>query len=353
MDKLEQARIEIDAIDKEMARLFAARMDAVRHVVAYKQAHDLPILDAQREEAVVQKNLALLPDAAYAAFYEDFLRHNMRLSRQLQTQLMGADTVAYQGVQGAFSHIALRALFPRGKALAFATWSEVFDAVASGTAACGVLPFENSHAGDVSEVLDLCFAHKNLCVQQVYDLPVSQNLLCVPGATLADIKTVLSHPQALSQSAKFIKSLGFATQSCANTAAAAQSVAQQADKSIAAIASAETAALYGLTMLVRDINTSTDNTTRFIVIGKEMQRSGNRFSLLFTVDHTAGQLARVMQTVGALGFNMECIKSRPMPHVPWEYYFYTELVGTLTEDLHTALSTVCKTVRILGVYDRA
>ena len=243
-------------------------------------------------------------------------------------------------------------MFQHVKALPFATWGEVFDAVENGQAACGVLPFENSHAGDVSEVLDLCFAHEHLYVQQVYDLPVSQNLLCVPGATLADIKTVLSHPQALSQSAKFIKSLGLITQTCANTAAAAQAVAQQADKSVAAIASAETAALYGLEMLVTEINTSTDNTTRFIVIGKEMQQKGNRFSLLFTVDHTAGQLARVMQTVGALGFNMECIKSRPMPHVPWEYYFYTELVGTLHEELLAALHSVCKTVRILGVYDR-
>ncbi|MEG2930459.1 MAG: bifunctional chorismate mutase/prephenate dehydratase, partial [Ruthenibacterium sp.] len=75
-----------------------------------------------------------------------------------------------------------------------------------------------------------------------------------------------------------------------------------------------------------------------------------RFSLLFTVEHTAGSLARVMETVGALGYNMECIKSRPMPHVPWQYYFYTELVGALTEDLLCAMRGVCKTVRVLGTY---
>ena len=90
---------------------------------------------------------------------------------------------------------------------------------------------------------------------------------------------------------------------------------------MAAIASLETAALYGLSVLAENINTSETNTTRFIVIGRRMNAAGNRFSLLFTVDHRAGRLARVMQLIGAMGFNLECIKSRPMPNVPWEYYF--------------------------------
>ncbi|MEG1176173.1 MAG: prephenate dehydratase domain-containing protein [Ruthenibacterium sp.] len=362
MDELAAARTEIDTVDKEMALLFCRRMDAVRQVAAYKKAHGIPVLDASREESVLAKNAALLPCAQYAEWYADFIRHNMALSRAMQKRMLCADTVAYQGVEGAFSHIALRALFPHCTEAPRATWDEVFDAVLSGDAAAGVLPFENSHAGDVAEVLDLCFAHPEIRVCAVYDLPVSQNLLCVPGATLADLKTVLSHPQALSQSARFLKSLALQTQGFANTAAAAKQVASAADKSVAAIASAETAALYGLEVLVRDVNESADNTTRFIVIEKGAAGAAlsgtagadggdaQRFSLLFTVEHTAGSLARVMETVGALGYNMECIKSRPMPHVPWQYYFYTELVGALTEDLLCAMRGVCKTVRVLGVY---
>ena len=97
-----------------------------------------------------------------------------------------------------------------------------------------MLPFENSHAGDVSEVLDLCYAHRDICVCDVYDLPVSQNLLGVPGAHLSDVKKAVSHPQALQQSAKFIRSLGLETQAFQNTAAAAKSVAEAGDKSVAA-----------------------------------------------------------------------------------------------------------------------
>ena len=340
-NELEQARREIDAVDAEMAALFCRRMDAVRRVAAYKQARGLPVLDASREDA---------------EYYEDFIRHTMGLSRAFQRAVLGMGTVAYQGVEGAFSHIALTRLFQHVRAQAYPTWAEVFDAVAGGDAAYGVLPFENSHAGDVSEVLDLCYAHRDICVCDVYDLPVSQNLLGVPGAHLSDVKKAVSHPQALQQSAKFIRSLGLETQAFQNTAAAAKSVAEAGDKSVAAIASLETAALYGLSVLAENINTSETNTTRFIVIGRRMNAAGNRFSLLFTVDHRAGRLARVMQLIGAMGFNLECIKSRPMPNVPWEYYFYVEVVGDLSaeksKELLDTLSGVCRTVRVLGVYDR-
>ena len=134
-------------------------------------------------------------------------------------------------------------------------------------------------------------------------------------------------------------------------------MAEGGDKSLAAIASAETAALYGLKVLAADINSDGDNTTRFIVISKTQAAAGDRFSLLFTVEHKAGMLARVIQAIGAAGFNMESIKSRPKPGVPFEYYFYVELVGRTDSDgaraLLKELGGVCDTVRVLGVYSRS
>ena len=118
----------------------------------------------------------------------------------------------------------------------------------------------------------------------------------------------------------------------------------------------ETAALYGLEVLVPSINTDGDNTTRFIVLSREKPTGGNRFSLLFTVDNKPGKLGEVIQIIGASGFNMESIKSRPMPHVPFEYYFYVELVGDPTADETAALlrelDRTCRTVRLLGVYTK-
>ena len=121
---------------------------------------------------------------------------------------------------------------------------------------------------------------------------------------------------------------------------------------LGAIASRETAALYGLQVLCPDISRERDNTTRFMVIGKEPPQMGNRFSLLFTIPHVAGSLAQVVKTIGKQGYNMESIKSRPLPHTAWEYYFYTELVGTPGPALLEALRTQCSSLRLLGRYER-
>ena len=193
MDQLEAARRQIDAVDAQLADLFEQRMAAVLQVAEYKKAHGLPIFDPAREAAVLDKAAARIHSDALRPYYRDHVQHMMDLAKAYEAQQMGCNRVAYQGVEGAFAHIALRALFPHGEALACPTWDDVFDAVEQGDAAYGVLPFENSHAGDVSAVLDLCYARPGIWVVQVYDLPISQNLLVLPGAQLSGLKKVYSH----------------------------------------------------------------------------------------------------------------------------------------------------------------
>ena len=356
MDALDKARREIDTVDAALAALFERRMAAVLAVAEYKKAHGLPIFDAAREAVVLDKAEARIQDPALRPYYRDHVQHMMDVAKQYEAEVLGRNRAAYQGVEGAFAHIALKALFPHAEAISYPTWDEVFDAVERGDAAHGVVPFENSHAGDVSAVLDLCYNHPDLWVVDVYDLPISQNLLVLPGTQLAEIRSVYSHQQAISQSETFLKQFHLPATAMANTAMAAKFVAESGDKTRAAIASAETAALYGLEVLVPRINTDGDNTTRFIVISREKPTAGNRFSLLFTVDNKPGKLAEVIQVIGASGFNMESIKSRPMPHVPFEYYFYVELVGDPTADetgaLLQQLDRTCRTVRLLGVYTK-
>ena len=356
MDALEQARTEIDTVDAQLAALFERRMAAVLQVAEYKRAHGLPIYDAAREAAVLEKAAARIQQPALRPYYKDHVQHMMDIAKQYEAAVLGRNRAAYQGVEGAFAHIALKALFPHAEAVSYSTWDEVFEAVASGEAAHGVVPFENSHAGDVSAVLDLCYNHPELWVVDVYDLPISQNLLVLPGTQLSQLRTVYSHQQAIAQSETFLRQFGLPATAMANTAMAAKFVAESGDASKAAIASAETAALYGLEVLVPRINTDGDNTTRFIVLSREKPLVGNRFSLLFTVDNKPGKLGEVIQMIGASGFNMESIKSRPMPHVPFEYYFYVELVGDPTADETAALlrelDRTCRTVRLLGVYTK-
>ena len=357
MDTLEQARAEINAVDAQLAALFERRMAAVLSVAQYKQAHRLPVYDAAREAVVLEKAAARIQDPALRPYYKDRVQNLMDVAKQYAAVVLGQNRAANQGVDGAFAPNALRALFPHAEAVSYSTWDEVFEAVASGEAAHGVVPFENSHAGDVSAVLDLCYNYPELWVVDVYDLPISQNLLVLPGTQLSDLTRVYSHQQAIAQSETFLKQFGLPATAMPNTAMAAKFVAESGDRTKAAIASAETAALYGLEVLVPSINTDGDNTTRFIVLSREKPTGGNRFSLLFTLDNKPGKLAEVIQVIGRFGYDMESIKSRPLPHVQFEYYFYVQLVcpaNAATDDcakLVHELENVCRTVRILGVFD--
>ena len=230
MDQLQQARAQIDAIDAQMAALFEQRMQAVGQVARYKAATGKPVFDPAREDAVLDKNTARLQDEALRPYYRRFLQQAMAVSRAYQRQLLGRDVAAYQGVQGAWSHIALCRLLPFAKARAYATWADVCDAVEAGDAQYGVLPFENSNAGDVSTVMDLLYARPGLTVARMADLPIRQDLLALPGATLAGIRTVISHQQALAQSSPFLKSHDLAARPWGNTADAARHVAESGDR---------------------------------------------------------------------------------------------------------------------------
>ena len=205
MDQLQQARAQIDEIDAKMAALFEQRMQAVGQVAQYKARTGKQVFDPAREALVLEKNTARVQNPELQPYYREFLKKALAVSRAYQHVLIGQDVAAYQGVEGAWSHIALRQLFPFAKAQAYSTWNEVVEAVERGDAYCGVLPFENSNAGDVSAVLDLLYAHPGLKVARMCDLPIRQDLLALPGAQLSEIKTVISHQQALAQSGPFLK----------------------------------------------------------------------------------------------------------------------------------------------------
>ena len=354
MDQLQQAREIIDQVDEQMAKLFQKRMQAVEQVVAYKKAHGLPVLDSGREQQVIAKNTARLEQKELVPYYQELLKFEMQLSREYQKSLLRLQgPVGYPGTLGAFSHIACSRIFKGKESRAYVTFEEVFQALEGGEISYGVIPFENSFTGEVGEVLDLLLKY-NCHIQELYDLKIEQTLLGVPGARLEEIRQVYSHHQAISQCQTYLKEHSLQAVSYPNTALAAKFVSEQGDRTLAAIASPETAEIYNLQVLAPRINTSAENTTRFIVLGQEMPQRGNRFNLLFTVSHQAGQLAKVMQIIGEMGFNLESIKSRSLKEIPWQYYFYVEIVGNLQEErsqqlLHVLRQT-CTMVKVLGTY---
>ena len=225
MDELQQARVEIDAVDQEMARLFERRMAACRQVAQYKKERGLPILDANREAAVIERGAQRVEEPDLREYYICFLRDVMKTSRSYQSRLNEGMKVIYAGVEGAFGYIASKRAFPEAKLTAASDFTEAYRAVEAGEYDCAVLPIENSYAGDVGAVMDLMFSG-SLYVNRMIELEVEHNLLGCHGAKLNEIRTVVSHPQALEQCAEFIRSHGWQTLSYSNTALAAQYVAE-------------------------------------------------------------------------------------------------------------------------------
>ncbi len=357
-DALKQARETINRVDAEMAALFAERMQAASAIADYKKAHGLPILDAEREKQVIAAGSERVEDDTLRAYYVDFLKNTMAVSRRYQQRLTEGMRVAYSGTVGAFAYIAADRLFPDAKKCAFPDFKSAYDAAESGDCDAAVLPLENSYAGEVGQVTDLLFSG-SLFINGTVQLPVTHDLLAVKGATLADIKTVVSHPQALSQCDAFIKEHGLKQVVYENTALAAKFVAEKGDKSVAAIASSDSAALYDLSILAQGVNRSQMNTTRFAVLSRAEERqistkAGAHFVLLFTVRNEAGSLARALNIIGAHGFNMRTLRSRPMKELLWQYYFYVEAEGNIHgyegKCMLEELAVCCDKVKVAGSF---
>ena len=239
----------------------------------------------------------------------------------LKTALPNVKRVIFSGIEGSFAAIAAHRLFPEGEFSHAHSFKEAYEKVSEGTCDAAVLPIENSYAGEVGQVSDLMFGG-DLQVRFIYELSISQCLLGVPGGSIEEIRTVISHPQALEQSAEFISAHNWETQPYENTARAAREVARMGDPQFAAVGSAETAKLYDLTIL--------------------------------TIKHVAGSLAKAVTIIGMYDFNMRVIRSRPVKEKNWQYYFYTELEGRVdTEDgknMLKLLRTACELIKVVGIY---
>ena len=354
-NKLDEARNIINQVDAQMAQLFVQRMRAAEMVFQHKKEYGLPILDQKREDLVIASNSARVEDETIRGYYIDYLKHLMSLSRAYQYRMQSGLKVAYSGVEGAFAHIAAGRIFPESSRISCRDFKSAYDAVVSGDCDAAVLPIENSYAGEVGQTMDLIFSG-SLFVNGIYELEIHQNLLGVPGAAVEDIRKVTSHPQALGQCHDYIRLRGFEAEEASNTAVAAKMVAQRNDKTLGAIASVETAEIYGLKVLEANINKSGENTTRFAVLSKVSASSPSLSNsvLMFTVKHEVGSLANAISIIGKYGYNMTALRSRPLKKHSWQYYFYIEIDGTVDNDrgakMMEELSAVCDRLKIAGTF---
>ncbi|MCR5528821.1 MAG: bifunctional chorismate mutase/prephenate dehydratase [Saccharofermentans sp.] len=242
--------------------------------------------------------------------------------------------VACQGVEGAYSQKAADKLFLNANIMYFRTFDGVFKAVESGLVKYGVLPIENSSYGSVTQVYDLMKSHRFNIVRSV-KLQISHKLLSKPGTDPKAIREVFSHEQAIGQCSQFFKdNKDIKVTIVANTAIAAQMVADSDRDDVAAISSQDCCDLYGLQVINDRIQNSDHNYTRFICISKdaEIYPGASKISMMMSIGHTPGSLSDTLARFSALGLNLTKIESRPILGSDFEFMFYLDVEASVYSD---------------------
>ena len=377
MSQLDELRKEIDAIDAQMVRLFERRMEVTRQVGLYKLERDLPVLDLQREQAVLAQKRALLENPALATEVTAFYETVMAISRHQQRMLMGAARAAapagaprirppvaaprvlYQGEPGAYAEEAAVLFF--GEQVSrdrVPAWEDIFVALKEGRADYGVIPIENSSTGAINATYDLLAKYGAYIVGEQL-VRVNHCLMAPTGASLDTITQVYSHEQGLIQCEAYLKEHPWQPVALQNTAAAAKYVAQCGDVTKAAIGSLLAARLYGLQVLAHPVNSNRENFTRFVVVSPELElRDGSdKISALFTIPHESGSLHRILAIFAAHGCNLLKLESRPIVGRSWEYRFFVDLEGSVRDDsMDDVLQETREATaqfRVLGNYKRS
>lgn len=374
---IKDLRNKIDSIDTELVRLYAERMAVSSQVADYKREHGLPVLDSKREREL----LAKISDKAgpelerYARMlYESILA----TSRAYQDKKLGSTSALYdeiaascektpkifperavvacQGVEGAYSQIAAESLFRLPQISYYKTFEEVFAALDAGECKYAVLPVENSTAGSVNKVYDLMLSHKFYIVRSAR-VRIEHNLFALPGTRLEDIREIVSHEQALSQCAGYIKSLGNVRATpVLNTAIAAETVKNSGRHDLAALSSHSCGELYGLDCLASSVQDKGANYTRFVCISKDLEiyPGADRTSFMMVISQRPGSLYRILSKLHASSVNMRKLESRPIPDKDFQIMFYLDAdLSMYSPELPTLLAEMeseCEELRYLGTY---
>lgn len=374
---LNELRQEIDRIDDELVRLFVARMGISAQVADYKRANHLPIFHPGRERAILQKvadkagpEMGNYTRVLYSMLFELSRSYQSKrngelsaLYQQISRSIEGTSklfpqtpTVACQGVEGAYSQIACEKIFKSPFIMYFKNFEAVFTAIEQGMCKYGILPIENSTAGSVTKVYDLMIKH-NFSIVRTFRLKIDHNLLANPGSKISDIKTVYSHEQAINQCVEFLHTLpGVNVIPVANTAIAAEMVAQSGKTDVAALSSRSCAELYGLNCLAASVQDKGNNRTRFICISKnlEIYPGSDKTSIMMVLPHKPGALYKVLARLYTLGINVTKLESRPIPDREFEFMFYFDLETSIYSEefiqLMCELDDLCEEFKYLGSY---
>lgn len=345
MKDINELRKEIDRIDGDITSLFLKRMEVCRDVGRYKLENGVPVLDSAREQQLLKDKCKGLSERDSQDISRLF-RCIMDISKDEQKRLFDKKgSVAYCGTKGAYGYFAAQT---QGVPKSYGSFDAVINAVTLGEAELGVLPIENTTSGSVLEVYD-SLGQSSLFITGEIIIPIHHCLLGL-GAQ-GDVKTVLSHPQAIAQCSKFLDAHSFSKSQSVNTAIAARDCKAAGDKSTGVIASRQCGELYGLNILWENIEDRPGNMTRFVVLSRSMcgDSGANKASITFTLPHRKGSLFEILDMLKSV--NLTKIESRPVGG--FEYRFYLDFESPDPQEIINRITQKCNTIRVLGVYTSA
>ncbi|MCB9882482.1 MAG: chorismate mutase [Planctomycetes bacterium] len=374
---LESARHRIDQLDRRFLELLAERMQAVQEIGHLKQRDPGGrILDPTREQALLERWMMDAEAHGLSGWFAGrILREILDYSRRRQERHVrqpgvasargGPMCVGYQGVRRSYSELALTKLFATRaegdvRAQGFDGFSDVVRALRAGELDYALLPVENTITGSIGEVNQL-LCEPGICVVDEEIWPVEHRLVGLEGATLDGLRKVRSHPVALQQCRRFLHELTVCElEVWVDTAAAAASLKVEGDVTIGALCSADAAREHELRILADHVADHEHNLTRFLLIAREPEpvdpRQLSKTSLVLTLRHEHGALARCLQAFANHRVNLTRLESRAQPETPWQYRFFLDLEGRIGDaDVDAALDEVAKHanhLRILGSYPR-
>ena len=368
---LASLRDRIEAVDQQLIALVAERLKIVEHVVAAKLATASPVRDREREELLLQRLRGIAIAAGLDPHQIERMYRvimDMSVAHQEATVRNRSDAplrIAYQGVEGSFSHLAAQRRYAGRAGGAWLTGHDSFraaaDAVTAGAADLALLPIENTTAGSINETYDL-LASGALHITGEVVSAIEHCLLAHTGVELAELRVVMSHPQALAQCHDlFARHPHLTARADLDTAGAARRVAESGDRTLAAIASSAAAQRYGLAIVARGINSSAGNRTRFVEIALRPapvpDGATAKTSLVFALADRPGVLGETLSRLASRGLSLTKLESRPIPEVPFTYRFYADVLGhAASEPFQAALADIrplTTDLRVLGTYPSA
>ncbi|OGQ84241.1 MAG: chorismate mutase [Deltaproteobacteria bacterium RIFCSPLOWO2_12_FULL_60_19] len=350
-ESVDDLRKKIDQVDEKIVELLSQRASLAQAIGRTKSLGSEEVFVPSREKEIFQRlsklNRGPLPEKSIHAVYREILS----ASRSLEAPLR----IAYLGPEATFTHLAARERF--GSSTTFipaASIPEVFQEVSQRRANYGVVPIENSTEGAVTHTLDLLVeAEVKICAEAYLDIHL---YLLSRSGKAANIRKIVSHPQALAQCRGWLTSHlpKIPVEEVSSTAHAAELAA--ADPNLAAVSSRLAKELYGLEAVEENVEDNANNITRFLVIGNQTTKpSGDdKTSLVFSVKDEVGVLHRMLDPFAKNRINLTKIESRPLKNKPWEYLFFLDLRGHVKEPrVQRAIQKLekrCLFMKILGSY---